>query len=301
MAKTGELSYTDKVKQKLVNIYPSENHCAFCELAGMTMYASIFSPELILISSNLPEVIDKFIGLFVRCTEFKHIPFETINENSKYTLQIDGDTANYLFNICLKNGHLNNDIFKCDKCKMSFVRGAFLCAGHVNPPEKNYDIEFKTSNVDVSCDFYLMLSSFLSSTKMTFRNGMQIVYNKCGDNVYFLLNDMGDTVHSFEIVNSQLVKSIRNEQNRQTNFEVSNIQKQKSSAQIHITAIKYLKKNNHLVDLSKQLQETAKLRMKYRDYSISQLAAAETPPVSKSQESKRLSAIVNYYNELTKK
>ena len=92
------------------------------------------------------------------------------------------------------------------------------------------------------------------------------------------------------------MRSIRNEQNRQTNFEVANISKQNAASAEQIEAIKGLKKNGKFELLSPVLRQTAKLRLENPDASMTALGQMENPPVSKSQESKRLLKIIDFYN-----
>lgn len=294
-------SFSDKVKIKLSSIFPNEQHCALCELAGMTLFSNEFSHEQILLSSNVAEVLDKYIGLFLKFFDTELVlKTETKNKVDKYYIEIKNEQAKALYNLVSNDGKINFDLFKCDKCKESFLRGVFLSSGHVNPPIKEYDIEFKTTNIDLACELYSILVDIISSPKMSFRSNKQIVYTKSGDNVSTLLLMIGASNYAYDILNSQVIKSIRNEQNRKVNFYVANMKKQSGSTNIQIEAIKYLKKTKKIKDLSPTLIATANLRYKHREASIQELADLEEHKVSKSQESKRLAAIVDYYNQLIK-
>lgn len=295
---TNNISFSNKVKIKLSSIYPQENHCSIAELAGMVLFSNEFTENKILFTTEIIEVMDKYVGLLLAYMDMQVFIKKDEQNPKKYYIQLEENNSKKLFNKFILNGHINNNIFVCQKCKEAFLRGAFLVSGYVNPPEKEYDFEIKSTNVDISCDMYSFMNHFISSPKMTCRKNMQIIYTKSGDNVSSLLLLMGANNYAFDLVNSQLIKSIRNEQNRQVNFYVANMKKQSTATSLQLEAIKYLKKTKKIKNLSPTLINTANLRYKYKTASIQELADLEEKKVSKSQESKRLSAIVDYYNSL---
>ena len=131
--------------------------------------------------------------------------------------------------------------------------------------------------------------------KLSVRKGNQIVYYRGGEKVADMLMLIGAQNEAFEIMNSQALRSIRNEQNRQTNFEVANISKQSAASAEQIEAITELKKIGKFGLLSPVLRQTANLRLENPEASMAVLGKLENPPVSKSQESKRLLKIVDFY------
>ena len=99
------------------------------------------------------------------------------------------------------------------------------------------------------------------------------------------------------------VKSIyhfinRNNTNRIVNCETNNISKSVTASHKQISVIDELERANLLSSLPEELEATARLRIKYRDLSLSQLAAVAVPAISKSGLSHRLKKIMEYSETL---
>ena len=97
---------------------------------------------------------------------------------------------------------------------------------------------------------------------------------------------MNNTV--FKLMNSKIHSEVRNNANRVSNCETNNISKAVDAASRQVAIIKELEKRNLLGSLPEELLLTAKMRVRYEDMSLSQLALSMSPPISKSGLSHRL-------------
>lgn len=294
------MSFSGDTKTTLAKIPCERDCCASAELCGMLIFASVFERNKTVFLSETEEAAYLFSGLLIRCLDVCSSP-EVFSKGKSGTLvfrtTVCGEDAEKLYDFAFPNGECRIDTkkFGCDHCAEAFIRGAFLSCGFVNPPEKRYGIEFTVSNADIAVELATVLAYKFGMPKLSVRKGNQIVYYRGGEKVADVLMLIGAQNEAFEIMNSQALRSIRNEQNRQTNFEVANISKQSAASAEQIEAITELKKIGKFGLLSPVLRQTANLRLENPEASMAVLGKLENPPVSKSQESKRLLKIVDFY------
>ena len=292
------MSFSYDVKNTISTLFPDGKAEADSELMGMVMYAKKASRDSIIFATDVASVSDVFSGLILATFDISAVPqiISMGEEKYQYKTLLSPDESRMVFNYFWHDGNMRirPSMVKSDKQKSAFVRGAFMSCGYVNPPEKNYSIEFRFDNADIAVDFATFMADLFEMPKLTVRKGDQVAYYRSGNIVGDILSYIGAKSEAFAVMNTQAYKSIRNEQNRQTNFEVANISKQTSSSIEQIEAIEWLIKNKKFNKLSPQLRMTSKLRLNNPDLPLSELASLETPPVSKSQESKRLKQIVEF-------
>ena len=186
--------------------------------------------------------------------------------------------------------NLNNDnvlVPKCASCAAAFLRGVFLAAGRVSDPSKQHQLEFGVlpSRVEILLSILEQLGLSFSVTK---RAGIPAIYSRKSETIedFFALVGMNNTV--FKLLNSKINSEVRNNANRISNCETNNISKAVDAAGRQIVLIKELERRGLLGSLPEELLITARLRVQYKDMSISQLAMAMSPPISKSGLSHRL-------------
>ena len=92
-----------------------------------------------------------------------------------------------------------------------------------------------------------------------------------------------------------------NNANRLRNFDTVNILKAVDAAAPQLAVIKELEELELLPLLPDELEDTAKLRLKYPDLSLTQLARISGPPLSKSGITHRMAKIIKLGKELIAK
>ena len=99
-----------------------------------------------------------------------------------------------------------------------------------------------------------------------------------------------------EIMSAKIMKDVTNSVNRKVNCDTANVTKTVEAAQEQLEAIRALEKKGTLSVLPEKLRETARLRMENPELSLSQLAAASSPPVTKSCLNHRLKRLMEIAN-----
>lgn len=187
------------------------------------------------------------------------------------------------------------DLFICEHCRKHYFRGAFLCAGTLNSPDASYHLEIEAPFVPDS------IASLLSDIGVIFkyskRRGNNVMYIKESEVIEDFLNYIGARSSAFSLMNEKIRRELRNNANRQKNFDTANIKKSVVAGTRFLDAIKKLESENRLGMLNEELRETAMLKLKYPDAGLVELAALHNPQISKSGLYHRLTKIVAFAND----
>ncbi|MBO4353540.1 MAG: DNA-binding protein WhiA [Clostridia bacterium] len=273
-----------------------------CEamLYGLILFSNKFSADELSFRTENAEVSDIFCGLLLGVLEISATPKMHVKKNGTI-FKISVSDADALSRIALKYAScgynkIDRSVIPSSRMQHAFLRGAFLACGYIDPPERSYRLEFSVRDADLAVDLALVLSENVNvMPKMSARKADQIIYYRDSDLIIDFLNLIGLTSASFDIMNCQIEKEIRNNENRKNNFDIANIERNTGSSMMQIEAITALIKSGEFDALPVGLRTTAKLRMKYPDMSLEALGKAENPPLSKSQVSKRLKQIIEIY------
>ncbi len=188
---------------------------------------------------------------------------------------------------------------KCPMCSAAFLRGVFLAGGRVSDPQKQYRMEL--SLVDGTD----MLKGYLDSVSLPFsvavQRGARILYSGNSSVLEDFFASCGMNNTAYIIMNMKIEAALKNSVNRVINCETRNIGRSVSAAAKQIAAIEALDDANMLSSLPDELEHTARMRLKFRDYSLTRLAAEFSPPISKPGLSHRLARIVEIYELWLKK
>ena len=182
-----------------------------------------------------------------------------------------------------------NSIFdpKCPSCTAAFLRGVYLASGRLADPTKQHHFELGVlaDRIEAFREYFAALGLDLSVAN---RQGTPVLYSRRSDTIedFFALAGMNNTV--FKLMNSKINSEVRNNANRVSNCETNNISKAVDAASRQVVLIKELEKRNLMGSLPEELILTAKMRVRYEDMSLSQLALSMSPPISKSGLSHRL-------------
>lgn len=193
---------------------------------------------------------------------------------------------------------LNRSNLDDDCCQAAILRGAFLSAGTVTNPEKDYHLEFILSHKVLCNDLMKLCSELDLHPKYVQRNGAHIIYFKDSESVEDLLTLMGAMESSLELMGTKMYKDMRNKVNRRMNFENANSSRAFDAAYKQIEAIRYIEEHKGLQYLPDDLRELALLRKNNVDYSLQELADNLRDPISKSGVNHRLQRILETAEDL---
>ena len=180
----------------------------------------------------------------------------------------------------------------CENCLAAFIRGVFLSIGTIVSPENAYHVEFSLSDEQKSEQFCALLCELGFTAHITVRRGVRAIYLKESEVIEDLFTFIGAPQVALQIMNTKIMRDIRNNENRRANCDAANIFKSTGAAAVQIRLIRQLTESGKLGTLPKALQITAALRLEYPEVSLIELAGLHEPPITKSGVSHRLQKLV---------
>jgi len=134
--------------------------------------------------------------------------------------------------------------------------------------------------------------------RKTVRSGNFLLYTKESAAIEDLLTLMGAGRVSLDIMDTKIMKSVKNNINRARNCDNANISKTVEASIRQRTAIEFLEKADRLYSLPHELLEAALLRKNNPDATLKELCRLSVTPITISGLNHRLSKIVEIYEEM---
>ena len=283
-------SFAYKVKSELCRVSVQRLCCARAEAYGVLLYCNTFTPREVRIITENPEFASRLPKLFLRAFNLKfdrlpedHVGREKlifqITEEKKLERIINQFGYDPRQNMVL---HINFGMLEEECCRTAFLRGAFLSGGSVTDPEKRYHLELSSNHRQASRELSALLTEMGFYPRSVERGASTVIYFKQSEHIEDLLTTIGAPAAAMDIMTAKVDKEIRNGANRAMNCDMANVNKTLDAAQEQQEAIEYLEQSGRLAALPEKLQQTARLRLRYPELSLAQLADKCDPPVSKS-------------------
>ena len=124
-----------------------------------------------------------------------------------------------------------------------------------------------------------------------------MTYFKQSEFIEDFLTSIGAPVAAMEVMNAKVEKHLRGSVNRRVNCDAANLDKAVEASQEQMEAIRRLEERGMLLELPDKLKEVVDLRAAHPEFTLSQLCALCSPPITKSALNHRLRKLV----ELSKK
>lgn len=281
------MSYSSDVKTELSEIAIKKRELRRAELAGIVYFASTLSLGRglsLMIATEHMDVVRRAISLLEKLytVEFELSAREQLPKTTlTYVIKISKhtDTMIVMDDLGLEIGagiHPREDIFetvfRTENERKCFARGAFLGGGSISDPQKSYQMEFVTAQQSLAEPLLQILKKWKINAKGTTRKQDFVVYLKESESIIELLTRIGAVSSLLEIENIKIMKSINNDVNRASNFELANMERTVASSDENIRCILRIKETVGLESLPKSLQEMAELRLSHPDESLAELA-----------------------------
>lgn len=225
------------------------------------------------------------------------------NMNVNHSIDIVGKN----FVISLKTKEINfvnykedliyiKQIPKNEEEKKGIIRGAFMGAGSINNPEREYHLEIEFTNKENVDKISDLLLEFGIKTKNMKTKNKYYVYFKDGEQIskFLALIGASKAVMKFEEIRVQ--KEMRGKVNRLVNCETANLNKTINAAVEQISAIRKLQKTGKFRKLDDNLKEIAILRLENPNMSLIELGKKLKEPLGKSGVNYRLKKIMEIAN-----
>jgi DNA-binding protein WhiA len=192
------------------------------------------------------------------------------------------------------NSFVEND----EECKRAFLRGVFLGSGSITNPDIRYHLEMVINNHNSALILNEMIESFDVKSKMTKRKKDFIIYIKGAESISTFLAVIGANKGTLKFEETRVIKEVRNNINRKSNFENANFDKTVDASLIEIEDILLIKKKRKFTKLPDNLKELAKLRMSYKEATFEELGNMLTPTLSRAGVSHRFKKIHEIAEEI---
>lgn len=297
------MSFCADVKNELVAIRIS-GCCKPSMVYGFMLFARAFSFKRISIQTTNENVAKLYCNLVYDV--YKIHPELSCGGNVKPTYKAEIVSESERLKILasqdfgIEENVIDRTLFVRECCLHSFIRGAFLACGNINDPEKEYRAEFNIKNEKIADELLVLLEECgIRMRKVSRPNGFQL-YSKESTTIEDLLTLMGAGKQTLNIIDTKIIKSIKNNINRARNCDSANISKTVEASIKQRTAIEYLEKNNMLYSLPGELLTAAILRKDNPNATLKELCRLSAESLTVSGLNHRLKRIMEFYNELTK-
>ncbi len=186
-------------------------------------------------------------------------------------------------------------------CRRAFLRGAFLGAGTMADPEREYHFEWKAEDDSLPS----VLERLLEKCELPYhaydRKDRRVVYLKGAQQIADILALMGAGQSVLAMENIRVSKQMRASATRAANCDEHNGEKMLDAAQRQAEAIKKISLRQGLFTLPPALREIARLRLENTDLSLKDLGEMLDPPVGKSGVNHRMRRLMDIAEEIDRK
>ena len=302
------MSFSNEVKIEICETYKMPDDCKAVMLYGIFSAARTYSEDEIELLSETKEVSEytsKLIGRLYRVNIPVTNPTGTF-EHRKELFQLKITDKKICKMIC--------DSFNCGKfadaismislderITWAFIKGIFLECGSVSDPESDYHLEFSFKRKQDAIFAENMMSSLSLLPKRTTRREAHLVYFKDSTSIEDILTGIGAVRHVLQLMDSKVIKDLRNRINRRNNCETANMQRTISACAEQVSAIEYIISKRGIDFLSDDLQRIANFRLENPEMSLSAMAKELSGEFSKSAIDRRLKKIIITAEELREK
>lgn len=299
------MTFSARVKEELCHRPIQKKCCAQAECYGILLFCNSWTSREVRIVTECEPFVRRLPQLFRKAFHMDFDRRPEPGEGGKRVFLINQPAKLAALEKCFGDDpgqtvarSLNFPMVEEECCKIAFCRGAFLAGGAVTDPEKNYHLEWVTSHMAVGRAFPVVLRELGFEAKQTRRKSNYVTYVKHSETVEDLLTAIGAGVSAMEVMNAKAEKTLRNGVNRRVNCDAHNLDKVVEAAQEQLAAIGQLEAAGALALLPDKLREAAQLRREFPEYTLSELAGACDPPVTKSCLNHRLRKLIALAQEL---
>lgn len=173
-------------------------------------------------------------------------------------------------------------------CKRAYLRGLFLSRGFISRPEGSYHLEIICSDSRMAGDIRKLLGLYDLTAGIVERKNHLVVYLKEAEKIVDFLRLVGANKALLDFENVRILKSVRNNVNRQVNCETANLAKTVDASLRQVELIQQYVEINGWDKIPVNLRELAMLRVEHPDYSLKELGVMLEPSLSKSGAAYRM-------------
>jgi DNA-binding protein WhiA len=166
--------------------------------------------------------------------------------------------------------------------RRAYLRGYFLGAGWVAPPERQHHLEMAVHGMEAADALGQMLFQHGIPVRLSYRRESHLLYLKESEQIGRFLALVGAHEAYLRYEDVRAVKEMKNRVNRQVNAETANLTKTVEAAARQVELFQHLKKTGEVAKLPAPLAELVELRLQHPEASLKELGELCKPPVGKS-------------------
>lgn len=309
------MSFTTDVKNEMTRVAPTCSHCDAAVLSGLmrtegSLFLSGKGRYRMEISTDIPAVARLIIrllhGLFKLRTELT-VRRSVLHKTPNYLITVPGQPhmEDVLRQLGIIDGsgfvagiapHLVNK--RCDQA--AYLRGIFMGAGFVANPKGDFHFEMTIETEQLARDIVELMRENKINARIMNRRNSYLVYLKSGSAItaFLALAEAHQSVLAME--NERVIKSVRNDVNRQVNAEMANQAKSAEASVEQVVAIRKVVDRYGMENLPPALREYISLRIAYPGATLKELGSYADPPLSKSAIYHRVRRVEQMASEIDK-
>ena len=297
------MSFCSEVKNELLNVRPSAC-CRGSYAYAFMLFGRSFSLKRIVLQTANENVAKAYCDAIRQ--NFKVNPKlscgGTTRPTYKAEITSEADRLKILATVDFGMGEtaIDRSFFNRECCIQAFVRGAFLSCGNINDPEKEYRAEFNVKNPELGEELKILLSEQGINMKCVSKGKGVQLYTKESATVEDLLTLIGAGKKTLDIIDTKIIKSVKNNMNRARNCDNANISKTVEASIKQRTAIAFLEETDRLYSLPHELLSAAILRKNNPEATLKELCKLSEEPLTVSGLNHRLKKIIEIYEEIKK-
>ena len=288
------MAFSEDIKKEFIEEIPHKTCCRRALAYGL-LFDAFTDGDRIYIDTASEEHADFYKQVFERQFS-KEVTVTPIKKAGRDYFRVEFVFASVSKKVaCLdKNGSSIKDYmeFKCNFCRMNFVRGIFLSRATITFSAGSNHLEFRIQHSERARIFTEFLTACKIEPKTVVRRNATGIYYKKADRIEDVLNLMQANNAFFEVMNRRIERDIIVQENRAVNCESVNIAKSVATAQKQLRAIEIIQNAGLLEKIGHELTESAKLRLENHSASLSELASMHEPPITKSTLNNRFAKIM---------
>lgn len=309
------MSFAAEVKEELARIPPLCSHCETATLAALvriegTLFLSGQNRYRIEIATDISSVARLVLKLLHELYHLKTsltVRRSVLHKTPNYLIEVfaQPQLAESLIHMGILSDEgslvmgIDSSFVAKECCAAAYLRGAFLGSGFVSDPRGDFHFEITVENEEMAECLALLLLRKGIHARVMHRRSSYMVYLKSGTSILEFLAYTGAHHSALTMENARVIKSVRNEVNRQTNAEMANQAKAASASVDQMYAIRRILEHQGMEKLSPALQEFIRLRVTYPDATLKELGEYAQPPLSKSAVYHRVRRIESMAKELS--
>ncbi len=309
------MSFTTDVKNEMTRVAPTCSHCDAAVLSGLmrtegSLFLSGKGRYRMEMSTDIPAVARLIIrllhGLFKLRTELT-VRRSVLHKTPNYLITVPGQPhmEDVLRQLGIIDGsgfvagiapHLVNK--RCDQA--AYLRGIFMGAGFVANPKGDFHFEMTIETEQLARDIVELMRENKINARIMNRRNSYLVYLKSGSAItaFLALAEAHQSVLAME--NERVIKSVRNDVNRQVNAEMANQVKSAEASVEQVVAIRKVVDRYGMENLPPALREYISLRIAYPGATLKELGSYADPPLSKSAIYHRVRRVEQMASEIDK-